>query len=187
MGLSVSSGEFRFAGFAFCIVLAIVALISCGQSALAESYIGRVVGVTDGDTIKVMHNGVAVKIRLAEIDCPEKTQAFGMQAKKYTSQLSFDRDLRIVEVSHDRYGRTVALAYLPGGECLNEELVSNGYAWCYRKYCKRAEVLRLEDHARQEHLGLWSQPGPIEPALYRQQERLSHTQHLPRPSVHHFV
>ena len=164
--------------FTICaIVLSVFGSLLCGSAAIASSFTGRVVGVTDGDTIKVMHNGEAINIRLAEIDCPEKSQAFGAQAKQFTSALCFNRELRIVEVSHDRYGRTVAMVYLSDGECLNETLVSKGFAWCYRKYCKRPEVIRLEEQARMEHLGLWRDPAAIEPAQFRQEQRALHAHH----------
>ncbi len=49
--------------------------------ALAADFTGRVVGVSDGDTITVLHNGQGERIRLHGIDCPEKRQAFGNRAK----------------------------------------------------------------------------------------------------------
>ncbi len=52
----------------------------------AADFTGRVVGVSDGDTITVMHNGKGVRIRLHGIDCPEKRQAFGNRAKQFTAQ-----------------------------------------------------------------------------------------------------
>ena len=45
--------------------------------------------VQDGDTLEVMNGGRAVRIRLAGIDCPEKNQAFGMQAKRFASEQAF--------------------------------------------------------------------------------------------------
>ncbi len=55
--------------------------------ALAADFTGRVVGVSDGDTITVLHNGKGERIRLHGIDCPEKRQAFGKRAKQVTSDL----------------------------------------------------------------------------------------------------
>src|SRR5438094_4600286 len=97
---------------------------------------GRVVGVTDGDTIKVMHNGRAEKIRLYGIDCPEKRQAFGTKAKQFTSGQAFGKDVTVQVKDTDRYGRTVGIVILPDGRSLNEELVYQGLAWWYRKYSK---------------------------------------------------
>ncbi len=46
-------------------------------------------GVADGDTITVLHNGNGERIRLHGIDSPEKRQAFGNRAKQFTSKLIF--------------------------------------------------------------------------------------------------
>ncbi len=56
---------------------------------LAADFTGRVVGVSDGDTITVLHSGKGERIRLHGIDCPEKRQAFGNRAKQFTSKLIF--------------------------------------------------------------------------------------------------
>ena len=50
----------------------VLSLILLSPIVAFADFTGRVVGVTDGDTIKVMHNGKAEKIRLHGIDCPEK-------------------------------------------------------------------------------------------------------------------
>jgi micrococcal nuclease len=62
---------------------------------LAADFTGRVVGISDGDTISVLHDGRAEKIRLNGIDCPEKWQAFGQQAKQFTSSLTFGKDVTV--------------------------------------------------------------------------------------------
>src|SRR5437016_4275215 len=95
---------------------------------------GRVVGVSDGDTIKVMHDGKAEKVRLHGIDCPEKGQAYGTRAKQVTSTLTFGKDVRVQTYGHDKYGRTVGEVILSDGRSLNYELVRVGLAWWYQKY-----------------------------------------------------
>ena len=62
-----------------------------------EGYVGKCVGVSDGDTISVMHAGRAVKIRIEGIDCPELGQDFGTRAKQFTSALVFGKDVQIKE------------------------------------------------------------------------------------------
>ncbi len=52
-----------------------IALVA--SQALAADFTGRVVGVSDGDTITVLHNGKGERIRLHGIDCPEKRQTLG--------------------------------------------------------------------------------------------------------------
>src|SRR3989442_66707 len=110
--------------------------------ALAD-FSGRVVGVSDGDTIKVMHNGKAEKIRLHGIDWPEKAQPFGSKAKQFTSAMVFGKMVRVLIHGRDRYGRTVAEVILPDGGNVNQALVKVGLAWWYRQYAPHDDTLRM--------------------------------------------
>ena len=86
-------------------------------------FTGKVVGVIDGDSIRVMHEGKAEQVRLAGIDCPERKQAFGSKAKQSTSALTFGKMVTVEPVAKDRYGRTVANVLLFKGRMLNHELL----------------------------------------------------------------
>src|SRR5271156_3925062 len=90
---------------------------------LAEEFTGKVIGITDGDTIKVLRGGEEVKIRLEGIDCPESRQAFGNKAKQATSDLAFGKSVTVQAKGMDRYQRTLADIILPDGTNLNRELV----------------------------------------------------------------
>ena len=65
---------------------------------LAADFTGRVVGVSDGDTITVLSQGKPVRIRLHGIDCPEKRQAFGKRAKQFASRLTYGKQVVINHV-----------------------------------------------------------------------------------------
>ncbi len=124
--------------------------------------------VSDGDTIDVMHNGKALRIRLAGVDAPEKTQSFGQQSKQYTASSCFHKTVTVITQGQDRYRRTIADIQLPDGALLSNELVRHGYAWWYRKYAPNNEVLQnLEEIARRDHTGLWIDSAPIPPWEYR--------------------
>jgi endonuclease YncB( thermonuclease family) len=97
-----------------------------------------VVGVIDGDSIRVMRNGKAEQVRLQGIDCPEKGQPYGKHAKQFTSEQAFGKVVTVQEKGHDRYGRTLADVILPDGRNLNHELLKVGLAWWFRKYSKDA-------------------------------------------------
>src|SRR5690242_19455816 len=99
-------------------------------------YTAPVIGITDGDTIRVLHDGVSTRIRLWGIDCPESKQAFGTRAKQLTGDLSFGRTVTVRVHDIDRYHRQVAEIILPDGRNLNRELVKAGMAWWYRQYAK---------------------------------------------------
>ncbi len=130
----------------------------------------KVIGVIDGDTIKILDNGTEIKIRLAEIDCPERKQPFGTQAKKYTSDLAFGKNVTLKVKGHDVYGRTLAEVILPDGRNLNRELVHNGYSWWYNKYSKDRTLGQLQQEAKKAKRGLWSNPQAIPPWEWRKNE-----------------
>ena len=134
----------------------------------AEDFTGKVVAISDGDTIRVMHNGVSERIRLWGIDCPEMKQPFGTRAKQFTGDLAFGQVVTVEVRDIDRYKRTVAEIILPDGRNLNQELVRAGLAWWYQRYARRETVLRdLEHEARNAKRGLWSDPNPVAPWDWR--------------------
>ena len=142
----------------------------------AENIIsGKVVGVSDGDTITVLQDRTQYKIRLYGIDTPEKSQDFGTRAKQFTSDMVFGKDVRVVQKDMDGYGRVVGLVYV-GETCVNEEIIKNGFAWVYKTYCKDKicrEWLKSEDQARNSKIGLWSHPNPVPPWEYRHPNKAS--------------
>jgi endonuclease YncB( thermonuclease family) len=146
--------------------LVVVALAGAGL--YAQDFIGKVVGITDGDTIRVMHDGAAEKIRLWGIDCPESKQAFGTRAKQFTGDLAFGKVVNVRVRDTDRYHRTVAEIILPDGRNLNQELVRAGLAWWYQRYARHETILQdLEREARQARRGLWADKDPIPPWEWR--------------------
>ena len=90
-------------------------LIISSLPADGAEFSGRVVAVLDGDTIKVMHNGRAERIRIYGIDCPERRQPYGTKARHFTSGLEFGKMVTVVPKDTDKYGRTIARVVLPDG------------------------------------------------------------------------
>lgn len=106
------------------------------------------------------------------IDCPEKGQAYGKRAKQATSQLVFGKEVTLQTHGKDKYGRTIADVLLPDGTNINHELVKNGWCWWYRKYAPGdVELEKLEKDAREAKRGLWVDPAPIPPWMYRKARR----------------
>jgi endonuclease YncB( thermonuclease family) len=135
-------------------ILVLVLLPVLAQS--ATIYSGKVVAITDGDTIKILTPAKQqIKVRLAEIDTPEKRQPYGKKAKQVLSDKIFGKQVSIVKVTTDRYKRMIGKVYL-GGRYINAEMVADGAAWVYRKYSKDPELLELEHQAREQNKGLWA-------------------------------
>ena len=147
--------------------LTVVLQLALPVSSLALSFTGKVVGVIDGDTVDVMHNGQAERIRLNGVDCPEKRQAFGSKAKLFTSEMVFGKEVTVQGYRLDRYGRTIGDVLLRDGTNLNRELVKAGLAWRYLKYSKDESLSVLEGEAREAKRGLWVDAEPIPPWEYR--------------------
>jgi endonuclease YncB( thermonuclease family) len=150
-------------------ILLVLALLAWPVS--AEEFTGRVVAITDGDTIKVLRNGHAEIVRLRGIDAPEKTQAYGERAKRYLSGLVFGRTVTVQAVQRDRHGRTLAGVLLPDGRDVNQELVRAGYAWWFPRYSPDYRLARLEAEARESRRGLWADRHPLPPWEHRRQHR----------------
>ncbi len=136
-------------------------------SAAAEEFTARVVGVTDGDTLTVLHANHSETVRLVGVDAPEKRQAYGDRAKRFTADLAFDRTVTVRTTGRDRNGRLLGEVVLPDGRSLNQELVRAGYAWWFRKYSRDGRLARLEEEARASRRGLWVDEAPQAPWDYR--------------------
>ncbi len=148
-------------------------LLSFANYAIAD-FSGQVVGVPDGNSLKVMHDGRAESVRLIGIDCPEKDQAFGQRAKKAASDLVFGHTVTVRTIEKDRHGWTVAKVVLPNGTILNHELVKDGWCWWYQKYAPHdTELEASEQWARMKQKGLWIDNEPIPPWEYRKKKSKS--------------
>lgn len=132
----------------------------------AADFRGLCVGVSDGDTISVIHNGATTKIRLSGIDCTEKKQSYGVEAKSFTSAALLNKDVFIKEKGKDRYGRLLAEVFIDG-RCLNHELTAVGLAWHYKRFSDSKDLADAERHARVFRKGLWAQDNPEAPWEFR--------------------
>lgn len=141
------------------------------KNTIKREFSGQVIAVTDGDTIEVLENNNQVKIRLAEIDCPESTQDFGQKAKQFTFELVMDEQVKVKVKDIDRYGRSVAEVILPDGRSLNRDLVKAGLAWWYQRYSSDETLGQLQEEAKGAKLGLWSSDSPVPPWDFRHHRR----------------
>ncbi|WP_370390238.1 thermonuclease family protein [uncultured Winogradskyella sp.] len=138
-------------------------------SGFSQTFFGKVIGVKDGDTVVVLDSlKKSTTLRLAEIDCPEKNQPFGTKAKQFTSSQVFGKTVKYIVTDIDRYGRAIAMIfYGKTDKYLSAELVKNGLAWHYKKYSKSRSLAKWELEARTKKIGLWADPNPIKPSIWR--------------------
>lgn len=145
----------------------LTALCCClALSAQAETFSAKVIVVMDGDTVMVLRNGQKIKVRLANIDAPEKDQAYGKQSRDSLLEMVGKKQVLIDSQAVDQYGRIVGLISVDG-RSVNQEQVQRGMAWEYSHYHTDKTYISLQSDARQSRRGLWAQPGPQPPWQWR--------------------
>ena len=138
----------------------------------AQSLTGKVIGIKDGDTVVVIDAANnQTTLRLAEVDCPEKSQAFGTKAKQFTSNQVYLKEVKYIVTDTDRYGRSIAKIYYDDNKYLSAEIIKNGMGWQYKQYSTSKLLASLEQEARNNKRGLWVEPNPIYPSDFRRSKK----------------
>lgn len=171
-----NSGVLREAGLQFRHLIAAIALLLAAAGPAHADFSGKVIAVLDGDTIDVLVNQRPVRVRLAQIDAPEKRQPWGSKSKEALSTLVFGKTVTVVGADTDRYGRTLGTVYVEGSfpgvvdagyVNANAYMVQAGMAWAYRQYLLSRALLDTEAQARKKKRGLWADPSPVAPWEWR--------------------
>lgn len=151
------------------LIFAWSALLASGH-AFAD-FSGRVVGVSDGDTLTVLVERRQIKVRVVDIDAPEARQPFGFRAKQHLSTLCFSKRADVAEKGRDRYKRVIGQVSCNGIDAGSWQ-VRAGMAWVFRRYAPSDSPLyALERDAMFARAGLWSDPHAIPPWEWRQNKR----------------
>ncbi|HMA12057.1 MAG TPA: thermonuclease family protein [Steroidobacteraceae bacterium] len=152
--------------------MALILLFAATGTACADTLRGVVIVVIDGDTLlfKPDHypprSRAFLKIRLADIDAPEKNQPHGEAATRVLQALVLNQRVEVDTVATDVYGRKVA-RIRKGALQVNAELVRQGGAWALSRYRRNAALLDAQHEARRAHRGLWQDPAPTPPWVWR--------------------
>lgn len=154
-------------------VAALVVLLCVGVAPALADFCGRVVNVHDGDTVTILSGGVERRVRLVGIDAPERGQPHGSAARRGLAARIAGRDVQVIERGADSYGRTLARLRI-GGADVNALQVRDGFAWVFRRFENDPALIALEDEARAARRGLWRDPEPVPPWVWRER-------HPPRP------
>ena len=135
-------------------------------------FTGKVIGIKDGDTYEILYDSIPERVRLADVDCPEKSQPFGKNARQYAADLCFGQTVTVTcAAKRDRYGRLIGTVTNANGVNVNEALVKAGFAWHYKQYSKKEAISGYEATAREKHLGLWADNNPTPPWDWRKEKR----------------
>lgn len=132
----------------------------------ARTYSGKVIAVLDGDTILLLRGrSRPFKVRLANMDAPEKFQEYGMASKQSLAELVLRKQVQVNTLAVDSYGRVVAMISVDGRD-INQEQVWRGMAWADSR-SDGHNMLAAQNEAREAQRGLWEQDNPIRPSQWR--------------------
>ena len=155
------------------LLLSFLLIFSVCTASASKIIQGKVVSVADGDTITVLDaEKTQHKIRLQGIDAPEKAQAFGAKSKQALYEMVHGKTVQVSFEKRDKYGRILGKVLLDGQDICHQQIKA-GLAWHYKKYqnqqplADRDAYSASETAAKNEKLGLWSDPRPMAPWDFR--------------------
>lgn len=163
----------RVTSFVIAFILASLVFATSAQAlSRGDVLSGKIVRIADGDTVTLLDStNKQHRIRLAEIDAPETGQAFGRKSKDALRDMCARGGMAEIHVQDiDRYGRIVGRVYCSGVDTSAEQ-VRHGMAWVYDNYVRDKSLYKLQDAARANGVGLWSDPDPTQPWRWRRGER----------------
>lgn len=141
-------------------------LIFALTASIVPAHAEKVISIADGDTLTVLHDNKPLRIRLADIDAPEKAQAFGERSKQSLSDMCFGKEATYQVQDIDKYGRTVARVTCAGID-VNKAQVEKGLAWVYSEYSTDIKLPGIQATAKVNATGLWADKAPIPPWTFR--------------------
>jgi len=143
----------------------------------ADELIGKVIKVSDGDTITVLDsNNQKHKIRLKGIDAPESQQVYGDISTQSLSELVYDKEVLVTWDKKDKYYRILGKVIVDGNDA-NYEQLTKGLAWYYKQYEKdlsdedKKRYSEAEEWARNYTEGLWADSNSIPPWEFRRKRK----------------
>ena len=125
---------------------------------------GKVIKVADGDTITILTDSKEQENKTFWHWCSRKETSFRPKVKRLLAELVAGKRVKIKEKGKDRYKRVLGVVFLNKSD-INEQMVLNGYAWAYTRYSK--DYVSEHNKARASKFGLWQEPNPIEPSIFR--------------------
>ena len=151
-------------------IKSLLALIMLSSYLFSLELIGKVVKVSDGDTVTILTSDKTQhKIRLNDIDAPEKKQAFGNKSKDNLAKYIAGKTVTVQYQKKDKYKRVLGTIYYNNTD-INLQQVKDGYAWVYKKYSNNQTYYKAEKVARDKRVGLWIDKNPLEPWEFRKKK-----------------
>lgn len=150
-------------------ILFSIFIFSLSMIAMAVS--GKVIRVSDGDTILIQSGSQRIKVRMYGIDAPELKQNYGEDSKNYLEKRILNKNVDVKVINEDKYGRKVGKVFYKNKD-INLEMIKTGNAWFYEYHAKKEKEYRKASKSVQEQkLGLWKDKNPQNPRNFRLEYR----------------
>lgn len=154
------------------LVICFIAFLFIAVACKLSAQTGIVYKITDGDTFRIKTKDTVFVARLYAIDCPEKKQAFGEDAKRFVTDLILNKEVSYTIKSIDKRNKRLVIDCKIENSSLSELLLINGLAWHYCAYDKSEVLHSLQNIAKGNKFGLWIGENPVEPWIYRKNKKL---------------
>lgn len=153
------------------VVIALAALLAAFEAqGDDEPLMGRVISVSDGDTLTLLVEQSRLKVRLVDIDAPEKYQPYNTRSRASLAQLCLGKPARVHARTSHRYGRLVGQVTCAGTDA-NSEQVRRGMAWVFDRYAPaKSPLLAVQAEAQTARRGLWADQASVPPWEWRQRD-----------------
>lgn len=146
-------------------------LLGINSLAFSATIRGEVIKIADGDTLTILTaDQLPVKVRLVDIDAPERHQAFGTRSRQALSAMCFKKTAEVQIFKLDRYGRIVGRVFCDNKDTSVEQ-VKSGMAWVYDQYVTDLSLYPLQNNAKEKKLGLWKDNDPVPPWDFRKNKK----------------
>jgi endonuclease YncB( thermonuclease family) len=132
-------------------------LNACDDLHFSETYEGKVIKVSDGDSLNIIQQGKVIRVRLAEIDAPEYKQPFWKKSRNALEGHVAGKTVLVEEFDRDQYGRIVGHIYVDD-LWVNGALVKDGFAYVYERYAVSQKLFQYQTKAEKERRGIWKLP-----------------------------
>lgn len=145
----------------------LVSIFIFSLSVIAIAVSGKVIRVSDGDTILLQSGSQRIKVRMYGIDAPELKQSYGEDSKNYLEKRILNKNVDVKVINEDKYGRKVGKVFYKNKD-INLEMIKTGNAWFYEYHAKKEKEYRKASKSAQEQkLGLWKDKDLQNPRNFR--------------------
>jgi micrococcal nuclease len=127
----------------------------------------------DGDTVKIKDGTGEYKLRLTDIDAPERNQTYGQKSRRALMNFCKNAEVKVQLISMDKYFRYLGKMQCNGND-VSGLMVQNGHAWVNTYYQHDAILIADFQTAQQKKLGLWNAEKPTPPWIWRKKYTHKH-------------